>query len=438
MEKFKLFAYSILLLLIISCINKGQFIEDVVSEVSTQELEKHVYELADDKFEGRGAGYRGEKAAAIYIAKNFKAIGLSTFKSNAKNSEDYFQKFSFHTLNSKPWEILQTQNVLGVLKSEENPNEYIVVGGHHDGQGMKGQALLGRGLAEGIVIDSIRASKDNIWNSAVDNAVSISAIMEMARVLNDSNIKLKRSIIFTTFSAEESGLDGSTYFVNNPPVPLEQIKAMVNLEKIIGDPEAEFLYVTYGTNPIFENLRKKTDSLQGVKMKPFYPGMIANSDHYAFAQRKIPAITIGTGSSINVHTPLDHANRLDYDLFKKRVQYILYYLIALTNSESSFEFTGDLSGLMGVSGGLATKLEKEQKGFLGDVAFKVTTVVKDSQGYNAGLLSGDLIIAIGDAAVKYKEFYQGLEEVIGETDKKEIKLKIIRNDKKMELVISLK
>jgi Zn-dependent M28 family amino/carboxypeptidase len=324
------------------------------------------------------------------------------------------------------------------LKSEENPNEYIVVGGHHDGQGMKGQALLGRSLAEGIVTDSIRASKDNIWNSAVDNAVSISAIMEMARVLSNNNIKLKRSMIFTTFSAEESGLDGSTYFVNNPPVPLDQIKAMVNLEKIIGDPEAEFLYVTYGTNPIFENLRKRTDSLQNIKMKPFYPGMIANSDHYAFAQRKIPAITIGTGSSINVHTPLDHANRLDYDLLKKRTQYILYYLIALANSESLFEFTGDLSGLMGVSGGPATKLEREQKGFLGDVAFKVTTVVKDSQGYNAGLLSGDLIVGIGDASVKYKKFYQGLEDVIGETDKKEITLNVLRNNKKIELVISLK
>ncbi|MBN4070469.1 M28 family peptidase [Olleya sp. AH-315-F22] len=434
MKNNKLFIYSLFFLIIFSCSKKNHTTQDLISNISTEELKKHVYKLADDEFEGRGAGYKGEKAAAIYIADNFKTKGLLTLGSN----EDYFQKFNFHTLDSNPWEILQTQNVLGVLKGDKYPDEYIVVGGHHDGQGMEGQALLGRNTPEGIVTDSITASKDLIWNSAVDNAVSISAIIEMARVLSNTNIKLKRSIIFTTFSAEESGLDGSAYFVNNPPVPLRQIKAMVNLEKIVGDPGAEFLYVSYGTNPIFEHLRKEIDSLQEINLTSFYSGMIANTDHYAFAQRKIPTITIGTGSSINIHTPLDHANRLDYDLFKKRTQYILHYLIELTNSESSFEFTGDLSGLMGVSGGPASKLEKKQKDFDGNVAFKVTTVVKDSKGYIAGLRAGDLIIGIENDLVKYKKFYQGLEDVIGETDKKEIILKVIRNNKKIELVISLK
>ncbi len=430
--------YILLVIILFSCSKKIQLAKDITSNISTKELKNHVYKLADDKFEGRGAGYKGEKAAANYIANNFKTIGLLTHKANQKNNNPYFQKFNFHTIDSKPWEILESQNVIGVLKGTTFPDEYIVVGGHYDGQGMEGQAILGRNFAEGIVTDSIAASKDMIWNSAVDNAVSISAIIEMARVLKSSNIKLKRSIIFTTFSAEESGLDGSTYFVNNPPVPLRQIKAMVNLEKIIGDPDAEFLYVSYGTNPIFENLRNKIDSLQEIKMTPFYPGMIANSDHYAFAQRKIPAITIGTGSSINIHTPLDHAERLNYELLNKRTKYILHYLISLANAESSFEFSGDLSGLMGVSGGPATKSEKKQKGFDGNVAFKITTVVKDSQGYDAGLLAGDLIIAIDNNPIKFQKFYQGLEDVIGETEKERVTLKILKENKKIEIDIYLK
>jgi peptidase M28-like protein len=430
--------YMILSLIFTSCKPNKQVDKLIVTDISTENLKNYAYQLADDAFEGRGAGYKGEKAAAAYIADNFKLIGLQSLGADNNKLEDYYQKFEFYTVDSKPWEILETQNVLGVLKSEENPDEYIVVGGHHDGQGMKGQAVLGRFSPEGIVTDSIAAQKDTIWNSAVDNAVSIAAIMELARVLKDSKLKLKRSIIFATFSAEESGLDGSAYFVNNPPVPLEQIKAMVNLEKIVGDPKAKFLYVSYGTNPIFEELRIKTDGLYDIKMTPFYEGIIANTDHYAFTQRKIPAITIGTGSSINIHTSLDHADRLDYELLNKRTRYILNYIIQLVNSDSLFEFTGNLSGLMGVSGGPATKQEKEQIKFEGDVVYKVTTVIKDSKGYKAGLLPGDLIIAIDEDPIKFKRFYQGLEDVIGETDKISVSLKIMRGNQIIETVVKLK
>lgn len=433
--------FSFLLLLgaltIISCKQKDQTKAETKTELTASDLEAHVTVLASDEFEGRGAGYQGEKLAAEYIAAKFDSIGLEPLKGSGENIADFFQPFEFHSLGSQtPWELLKTQNVVGLLKGETLPDEYIVVGGHHDGQGIPGQADFGREI-DGIVTDSIAVINDQIWNSAVDNAVSISAIIELARVLKQNNIKLKRSILFTTFSAEESGLDGSTFFVNNPPVPLNSIKAMVNLEKLVGDPEAEFLYVSYDTNPIFETLREKTDSTQSVQLIPFYPGIIANSDHYAFAQRRVPAITVGTGSQINIHTSLDHADRLDYDLLKTRVGYVKAYLVQLANADSSFKFTGDLAGLFGVSGGPATTAEKESKGFDGDVAFKVTTVVDGSTAHNAGIQPGDLIIAIDDEPVRSQEFYQGLEDVIGETEAESVVLKIIRGDETVEIPIQL-
>jgi hypothetical protein len=208
---------------------------------------------------------------------------------------------------------------------------------------------------------------------------------------------------------------------------------MINLEKVVGDSDAEFLYVSYGTNSIFEDIRKLADTLSNIKLTPFYPGIIANTDHYAFTQRSIPAITIGTGSRINVHTALDHADNLDYVLLKNRSQYILNYLIQLANSSGNFTFEGDLSSLLGVSGGLATNEEKLMRNFDGEVAFKVTSVVKDSKGYISGLIPGDLIVAIDDKPIKHQKFYQGLEDVIGESDKKTATLKIIREN---QIVIS--
>ena len=41
-----------------------------------------------------------------------------------------------------------------------------------------------------------------------------------------------RSILFICFTAEEEGLIGSEYFVKHPPVPLEKIVAMVNLDMV--------------------------------------------------------------------------------------------------------------------------------------------------------------------------------------------------------------
>lgn len=429
---------TLLVLILISCEKKSQTIANPSLNISTNELKNHVYKLASDELEGRGAGYPGEKQAALYIAKNFKSNGLLALKFTNKNLDDYLQPFDFQTIGSDyAWETLKTQNVMGLLKGDLLPEEYIVVGGHHDGQGKIGQADFGRNIVE-IVKDSVKTSKDSIWNSAVDNAVSISAIMEMVRVLNESDIQLKRSIIFTTFSAEESGLNGSVHFVNDPPVPIEQIKAMVNLEKIVGDPDAEFLYVSYDTHPMFEELRKEADSIQPVNMIPFYSGIIADTDHYPFTQRKIPAITMGTGSEINIHTALDHAKDLDYDLLRNRTDYILSYLIQLANSDSSFNFEGDLSGLLGVSGGLATEREKDQKGFKGDIAFKITAVVRDSKGHIAGLLPGDLIIEIDNSPVKFQNYYLGLEDFIDDINQKTMVLKIIRGNKETEKTIQLK
>jgi peptidase M28-like protein len=433
-----LIIYSFFGLVLISCGRNNQKPLGVNSEVSTSELKNHVINLSSDEFEGRGSGYKGEKLAANYIAKKFESIGLQPIKTLDKNVNDFFQSFEFHTLESRnSWEVLNTQNVIGLLKGKINPEEYIIIGAHHDGQGKQGQAILGRNI-ESIVKDSLAVNNDTIWNSAVDNAVSVSAILEIGRTILEKNIGLNRSIIFTTFSAEESGLDGSTFFVNNPPVPLNQIKAMINLEKLVGDPDSEFLYVSYETNPVFEQIREKTDSLESIKLKPFYPSLIANSDHYAFAQRKIPSITIGTGSQINVHTPLDHAENLDYVLLKKRTEYVLSYLIQLVNSNTTFYFTGNLSGLLGISGGPATKLEKKERGFNGRVAFKVTTVVNDSRGYQAKILPGDLVIAIDNNPIEFKKFYQGLEDVIGETNKSSVNLKILRGNVEIETTINLK
>lgn len=381
---------------------------------SSERLRSHVEILASDDMEGRGAGYRGERLAAEYIARRFMEIGLEPINPDADGWQAYLQSFQMDVLDGPvPWEVLESQNVAGVLAGTHPEEGYIVIGGHYDGQGMTGQADLGRTISEGDDSYDV-AEGDIIWNSAVDNAVSISTIIEIARNLRQSSIRSRRSIIFAAFGAEESALNGSIHFANSPPVDISNIGAMINLEKLVGDPDAEFLYTSYGTSSVFPVAKDKVERKTGIGVTPFYPGIIANTDHYAFTLRHIPAITIGTGSYRNVHTPSDHADRLDYDLLALRTKFVASYLAEIASFDLEFEFTGDINGHLGASGGPATVAEQQAVGFDGDNSFKVTALVKNSPADKAGIRVGDLVIGANGNPLPSKTFYTGLENIFGE------------------------
>ena len=76
----------------------------------------------------------------------------------------------------------------------------IVAGAHYDGQGAG-------------------------FPSASDNAAGTAVLLELARDL--SAAKLPVSLVMVAFDDEEQGLNGSQYFAEHPPVPLESIAAAV-------------------------------------------------------------------------------------------------------------------------------------------------------------------------------------------------------------------
>ncbi|MCH8924214.1 MAG: hypothetical protein IIA67_13825, partial [Planctomycetes bacterium] len=47
-----------------------------LASITTDDVTGHVYVLADDTFEGREAGTRGNRAAAVYIVDRLKKFGL--------------------------------------------------------------------------------------------------------------------------------------------------------------------------------------------------------------------------------------------------------------------------------------------------------------------------------------------------------------------------
>jgi hypothetical protein len=93
-------------------------------------------------------------------------------------------------------------NIIGILRGSKYPKEYVMAGGHLDSYDIAG--------------------------GAVDDGNGASVTLEAARLIATSGAKPKRTILFCIWTAEEFGLLGSKYFVENQTVPLEKISNYIN------------------------------------------------------------------------------------------------------------------------------------------------------------------------------------------------------------------
>lgn len=69
---------------------------------------------------------------------------------------------------------------------------------------------------------------DSIFNGALDNALGVASILALAEAMVEA--RPARSVLFLSVTAEEGGLLGSGAFVQNPPIPLRQIVANINVD----------------------------------------------------------------------------------------------------------------------------------------------------------------------------------------------------------------
>src|SRR6185436_10119510 len=142
--------------------------------ISVDRLRTTVTWLADPAREGRHAGSKGAAAAAEYIAGKMREIGYTAET----------QEFGGGR-----------RNVIGRFGDAA---KYIVIGAHYDGQGTG-------------------------FPSASDNATGVAVVLELARELKEE--KLPVSVVAVVFDDEEQGLNGSRYFVDHSPLPVENAQA---------------------------------------------------------------------------------------------------------------------------------------------------------------------------------------------------------------------
>jgi hypothetical protein len=256
----------------------------------------------------------------IPVADEFLAGSGYTLKSLQSKIDSTRKPFSVQLssvaeieIHSKYTKEQPTMNVVGLLEGSDPvlKNEYLVVGGHLDHVGSQANEIYAPG--------------------ANDNASGSAAVLEIAHAFIDGKVKPKRSIIFTTFASEELGLVGSKYFVDHPPVPLDKISAMINLDCIgFGDS----MQVGNGKSvPVLWQIARKEDSLYTHRMvTTTWNG--GGADAGPFHDKGIPAAYfVTTNSYAHLHDITDTPETLNRLLFETIVKlaYLTAYEVAQGN-----------------------------------------------------------------------------------------------------------
>lgn len=190
------------------------------------------------------------------------------------------------------------KNVAGLIEGSDPflRDSYIIVSAHYDHLGI------------GSIIH-----QDSIYNGVVDNALGVSAVLEIARLLQETELSPRRSILFLFLTGEEKGLLGSQYYVDHPLIPLYKTIANVNIDGIaIFDKFNDIIGIGSDLSSL-RDIIEAVARINGLHLSDVPPQFLdfesfARSDQMAFAQGGIPSVLISDGINYKSLSPAEGLN----------------------------------------------------------------------------------------------------------------------------------
>ncbi len=210
------------------------------------------------------------------------------------------------------------RNVIGIIEGND-PDQVIVLGAHYDHLG----------IYDGY-----------IWNGADDNASGTVGILTLAKAIMETGVKPDKTIIIALWTAEEEGLLGSRYYVQNLTYPLKNLKMNLNFDMIsryISDDDRNKVIMTYTSScSHFKDLTETNLKEYGIDVVVDYqpsenpPG---GSDHRSFVAAGVPVMRFKPGHREEYHTPADETNTVNWDIMEKIVKLSFLNIWELANSK---------------------------------------------------------------------------------------------------------
>ena len=379
-------------------------------------IRTHVSFLASDELQGRGTGTEGERLAANYLVSQFKKLKLKPYG----DGKSYLQTFDFKGGMHGTGEPGKAANVIGFL--DNGASTTVIIGAHYDHLGTGNQ---------GSSLDPNPAGK--IHNGADDNASGVAGLLELARYYKSNKVKEKNNFLFICFSGEELGLYGSDFFVEHPTLDLGKVNFMINLD-MVGRLDAKNGGLSVsgtGTSPGWEPLLKSLSTPE-VPIATDSSGT-GPSDHTKFYLKKIPVLHFFTGSHSDYHKPSDDADKINYD-GEVAVLNTIIKVIDSMDSQPKLAYLTTKSKSMGGARSFKVTLGVMPSYSSKAAGLKVDGVSEGKPAQKAGILTGDVIIQIGDLPIKDMETYM---DALGKFEKGQtVPVKLLRDDKEMTVNVT--
>ncbi len=182
----------------------------------------------------------------------------------------------------------QTQNIVGYVEGIEKPDSFLVVLAHYDHLGKMGSEVY--------------------FPGANDNASGTAMLLNLATYYRKNPHAC--SVVFIALSAEEIGIVGAKYFVDNPLFDLKKIKFLVNFDLAgTGDDGIKVVNgsVYRDKFDLLTKINSQNNYLKTVQIR----GAACNSDHCMFDEKGVPCFYIYTLGGIQAyHDIYDRAETL--------------------------------------------------------------------------------------------------------------------------------
>lgn len=187
----------------------------------------------------------------------------------------------------------KASNICGLVKGTAQPDSLIVMTAHYDHLGGMGAKTF--------------------FPGANDNASGVSFLLSLAKYYAKN--PQRYSMVFIFFAGEEAGILGSKYFTENPTLPLKNIRFLFNFDMVgTGELGATVVNATLHPNEfsVLKNLNTEGQLLPKLNSR----GPAANSDHYFFTQKGVPAFFLYTQGGISAyHDVFDQSETLPLTVY---------------------------------------------------------------------------------------------------------------------------
>jgi hypothetical protein len=188
------------------------------------------------------------------------------------------------------------------------------------------------------ILDSLRRVNrprlDSIRNGADDDGSGTVSILEIAEAMSLGSNRPRRSILFVSHTAEESGLLGSAWFTDHATVPLDSVVVEIDQDMVgrglpsdfprggTGAASPTYLEVV-GDQKLSHEFGAMLEAANARQPIPFefdrsyaQPGhplqYYCRADHYNYARYGIPAVALSRGEHLDYHQVTDEAEYISY------------------------------------------------------------------------------------------------------------------------------